>query len=617
MTNSVTFPPSVGGDGSTYTDDANPSTGLANGGFRARLIPMLTQTIVAAGFSVTKAQEAAASATNAADSAAAASASAEDAASAATASADSATASGNASTTASQWASLLGAQVAGVDNSAKAYAIGAGANAPAAGSAKDWATKAAGTVDGAGYSALYWAGKAADSATAAATSSGIPSVIGMGGKYARVKADESGLEYAEIKPIDEVLAPTNTSPAASAVGVLDGPTLTGSAFYSLYGAAQMAVQVQVATAVDFAAPVHDSGSKPAATSYALPSGTLAVNTVYYWRMRYQNARGTWSAWSTPTSFTTAASFNNYIATPTATPAIGAALEGGFYAGMIWNELVQSATSTAIGTGTKTFTVPDMSSAPIVYAGQSLEVRSRANPANKMIGTVTAALGTNLTINITSVGGAGTFTDWSIMTRYRVIVAPKASGESASLAYKNTNDAAPAACGTLTEGRKATLAMVAAGNATIYPAANFCTGLSIGGKTDWYLPARDELELAWRNLKPTTDANYVTADRPTGQTPNYQNLGAYGDTAATHGTNNNSAPAGTAYTGGAPAQTAAAAFQTGGAEAFTYGSSLYWSASEYSATGAWSQSWNSSSPGYQNNGNKTSAYRVRAVRRSII
>lgn len=45
MTNTVNFPPAIGGDGSTVTDDSNPTTGLANGGFRTRLLPMFTNII--------------------------------------------------------------------------------------------------------------------------------------------------------------------------------------------------------------------------------------------------------------------------------------------------------------------------------------------------------------------------------------------------------------------------------------------------------------------------------------------------------------------------------------------------------------------------------------------
>jgi hypothetical protein len=159
-------------------------------------------------------------------------------------------------------------------------------------------------------------------------------------------------------------------------------------------------------------------------------------------------------------------------------------------------------------------------------------------------------------------------------------------------------------------------MVAAGSSTVYPAAHFCNDLSIGGKTDWYFPARDELELAWRNLKPTTDDNDMSTSRVVDATPDYKNLGSYGDTANTHGLNNNSSPTGAAYNTGSPAQTAATAFQVGGAEAFEYGYYRYWSSSEYSASGAWLQYW-SSSPGLQGNGSKSLGSRVRAVRRSII
>lgn len=306
---------------------------------------------------------------------------------------------------------------------------------------------------------------------------------------------------------------------------------------------------------------------------------------------------------------------SYIATPAATPAnFGDPFEGGFYAGMIWNQLTQSSTSKTLATGTQTFTVPSMTGAPIVYQGQTVEVRSRATPANKFVGTVTKAVGATLTINVTSIGGSGTFSDWSVMARHRIIVAPKASGENASIALKNANSAFPTACQTLTEGLAATQAMRDADTSTVYPAAHWARGLSIGGKADWYIPARDELELLWRNLKPVTNDNYITANR---QAANYTNNGSFGDASTAPGTNKNSAPEGAAYTATTPGQTAATAFQSGGTEAFAFGSAYYWSSSEDSASTAYYQYWNSSTPGYQGNLNKANAIRVRAVRRSII
>lgn len=48
MTNSVTFPVNLGGDGSTVTDDDNASTGLGNGGHRLRFVPAMGQVVAVA-----------------------------------------------------------------------------------------------------------------------------------------------------------------------------------------------------------------------------------------------------------------------------------------------------------------------------------------------------------------------------------------------------------------------------------------------------------------------------------------------------------------------------------------------------------------------------------------
>lgn len=417
-----------------------------------------------------------------------------------------------------------------------------------------------------------------------------------------------------------VVAPTIISPSAGQTGITETPTITTSAFSAIgLSDTHLNTDWEIRTAANgggtlIASSMASSTNK---TIWTVSAGLLSVSTTYYVRARHRGTTLGASAWG-ESSFTTAATFNSYIPTPTATPtSFGDALEGGFYAGMVWNQIAQSSSSKTLATGTQTFTVPDMTSAPIVYAGQTIEVRSRANPTNKFVGTVTGATGTTLTLNVTSIGGSGTFSDWSVMARFRVIVAPKSSGENAGVALKNTNDAFPTACQTLVDGFASTEAMKNAGTSTVYPAAHWVRGLNIGGKTDWYIPARDEMELCWRNLKPVTNNNYVTADRPTGQSFDYKRDGSYGDTANTHGTNNNSSPTGAAYTASVPGQTAATPFRSGGSEAFEFGSVVYWSSSEYSASNAWCQLWYSSSPGIQSNSSKTGAFRVRAVRRSII
>jgi hypothetical protein len=139
--------------------------------------------------------------------------------------------------------------------------------------------------------------------------------------------------------------------------------------------------------------------------------------------------------------------------------------------------------------------------------------------------------------------------------HALIVAPAATGYNgqATLQWKTT---ASATAGTQNEydGAINTAAM---DNAS-HPAAQYCAGLSIGGYSDWYLPARYELEIAYYNLKPTTTSNSTS-----------------------WGTNNYSVPKRTSnYTAGTPAQTSIAAFQSGGAEDFV--AANHWSSTENAA-----------------------------------
>ena len=150
-------------------------------------------------------------------------------------------------------------------------------------------------------------------------------------------------------------------------------------------------------------------------------------------------------------------------------------------------------------------------------------------------------------------------------------------------------------------------VAAAMNSAAYPAAQFCEGLSIGGYTDWYLPARDELELCYRNFKPTTVSNNTTARSKSSYTYPEGNDGNYGTD--THGLNRNSSPIGSAYSGSVPAQTSVTLFKSGGSEAFA--ADYYWPSSEYSATYAWRHNFGDSVQDY---GYKNAIWFVRAVRR---
>lgn len=175
--------------------------------------------------------------------------------------------------------------------------------------------------------------------------------------------------------------------------------------------------------------------------------------------------------------------------------------------------------------------------------------------------------------------------------HALIVAPRATGATGSgytlttnLQWKTANTATAGTTSAF-DGAANTAAMVTAGIAD-HPAANFCVGLSIGGFTDWYLPARYELDIAYFNLKPGTGAND-----------------------ANWGSNIYSVPRRNSnYTTTYPSQTALTAFNTS-TEAFVADS--HWSSTEGDATGAWRLYFLN---GNHNNVGKTLILRVRAFRR---
>jgi hypothetical protein len=175
---------------------------------------------------------------------------------------------------------------------------------------------------------------------------------------------------------------------------------------------------------------------------------------------------------------------------------------------------------------------------------------------------------------------------SVATHY-LVVGPVSSAEISSTQWKNASTITPGADSVI-DGPQNTADMVADGNSTVYPAAHFCNDLVIGGFSDWYMPAKNELEVCYYNLKPTTSAN---------------------DTSS--GTNTNAVPSrGSNYTSGTPAQTSAADFKNTGAEDFA--AVRYWSSTEASAAGAWFQYFFTG--GQYSTGDKSDSRRVRAIRR---
>jgi hypothetical protein len=168
--------------------------------------------------------------------------------------------------------------------------------------------------------------------------------------------------------------------------------------------------------------------------------------------------------------------------------------------------------------------------------------------------------------------------------FNLVVSPVASGQASNKQFNTMNQSDPTS---VIDGPANSAAM----NSTNHQAAYFCENLTIGSYSDWYMPAKNELEVCYYNLKPGTANNNTNS-----------------------GTNTNAVPSrGSNYTTSNPAQTSAANFKYGGAEAFTQ--DYYWSSTQFNSTFAWITNFYR---GYQRTDySKQSPYLVRAIRRVAV
>lgn len=186
--------------------------------------------------------------------------------------------------------------------------------------------------------------------------------------------------------------------------------------------------------------------------------------------------------------------------------------------------------------------------------------------------------------------AGGFYAGKIMvagTAYALIVAPKAEGET-ELPWNESDDRVTGA-ESFNDGAANTAAMLQAGS----DLAKWAAGLNIDGYADWYIPSLDELEVIYRNLKPTTETNTLYARS---------------------GINASAIPPTMPYTSAEPAQTTAEAFQSGGDQAFA--DTWYWTSTQYAdfSDCAWGQFFYD---GIQGDNDESCSDRARAVRRLVI
>ena len=132
----------------------------------------------------------------------------------------------------------------------------------------------------------------------------------------------------------------------------------------------------------------------------------------------------------------------------------------------------------------------------------------------------------------------------------------------------------------------------------YPAAVYCSSLTVNRNSDFYLPAKNELELCYRALKPTSDGNFV-----------YSCYGYYGNL-LTSGGNSSSIPPTGAHTAYSPSRTILVNTQ------FKFEPDWYQSSTEHSCDTC-STLIQDFTDGDQDWNLQTSAFRVRAVRRQLL
>lgn len=174
--------------------------------------------------------------------------------------------------------------------------------------------------------------------------------------------------------------------------------------------------------------------------------------------------------------------------------------------------------------------------------------------------------------------------------FNIVVSPRSSGDNGYIRWKTT---ATDTTGTnsVIDGPTNSANM----NNASHPAAQFCEGLTIGGYSDWYMPAQKEAELFYYNLKPLTTSNNTSYE---------WNIYAVPSRAFN-------------YTASVPAQTSASDFQSGGAEAFTSSgdAALYWTSTQRDATNAWVKYM--AFGGVSSSFGKNNSFSVRAVRRVAV
>lgn len=633
MANTVYFPPSLGGSGLIVTDDASPTTGLGQGGHRARFVPALEQTVAMAQTAVNAAAAAAASQSAIGSAVSDALAALADTQAAASAAAGSAAAAAGSATAANDAATL-----------AAAWAESTGEIMPGSRSAKYWAGQAASVVGIAPSISID--GPTTSYANAVATytitdfDAFVPYTVSVNAGsvsrtgsviYVTMPASAGTVTLTLTRSLASttrsitVLAsgiaqPTPIAPANGASGILPPVTLQASAFAITGSAAtHLNSDWQVATDSLFASVVWSSMAD-ATNKTTISASGLPETVALFWRVRYRATDSSVSAWSITQQFALAPlgvqTPVNVSPANSATGVItGVSLQSSAFA---WagspDTHLKSDWQVATDAGMSSIVVQSLNDTvnKTSFSASGLSVSTQYWWRVRHHGTTNGASNWSTPTSFTTASafvpsvpgtpfGGGYYVGKIVVgaSTYAIIVAPASTVTTQQ--YRTTNAATPGIPGSPNDGWTNTLTMVAAGN---HPAAAAARAVTAGGYTDWYLPSWAELMLCYRYLKP---GEVFNATGSTGYDPSYNVPSIYG-------VNPYSDPTGPAYTLSDPTKTTVPLFFDGSAEAFVTGA--YWTSTEYSenrSQAAYFSFYN----GPVSIAGKTASVLTRAVRRILL
>ncbi|WP_447555687.1 Lcl domain-containing protein [Vreelandella sp. EE22] len=456
----------------------------------------------------------------------------------------------------------------------------------------------------------------------------------------RVSGAVSRVAVITALPIGVTRRPGNVEPADGATGVTATPALTGGAYYPLYGVPQERRRFWVFEAGGDS-PIYEadelaSGSEPA-ISHAVGQ-PVEIGASHEWQYQDKNVEGEWGQRSARTRFSTA---STYVEAPTVVSPAASTTNVPEQPVIELSEFsVINGTDTHVATSLR---IKDASGAVVWQLDRSTRLDKIDVPAGVLqpgarqytieprhhgeaFGDSAWGAATRFTTDVTFVpdfeaeigapygGGyvAGTIVSDYDGHKYGLIVSD-GGGDSVVMGYgtmkwgpvRTLVSGSPGVPPmTLADGRANHNAILAKRSLSAFPAFRWIedtcnAGEGLNGHKDWYLPSRDELEVIYRNFKPTTQGN-DTRTRVTH---------GFGGDDVTHGTNVNSRPPGTGYTSASPAQTQVANFQSSNEDAFS--ATRYWSSTELDASYAWYQYFDT---GTQARPVKDGNFQVRAVRR---